>query len=124
MPRKHKRKTTRNTNLDALDKAAKLVEREKKSVKSAAALQGVSRNTLQRFLKCSPLKRKIFGYSNCSLKATIFFTSKGLELANYVKNLDACFHGLTPMKVCDLAYEFAKAHNINTNQLDTQQNYR
>ncbi|KAF6021343.1 hypothetical protein EB796_020353 [Bugula neritina] len=38
MPRKHKRKTTRNTNLDALDKAAKLVEREK-SVKSAPALQ-------------------------------------------------------------------------------------
>ncbi|KAF6016561.1 hypothetical protein EB796_025131 [Bugula neritina] len=43
MPRKHKRKTTRNTNLDALDKAAKLVEREKKSVKSAAALQGRSK---------------------------------------------------------------------------------
>jgi len=86
MPRKHKRKTTGNTNLDALDKAAKLLKREKKSVKSAAALQGVSRSTLQRFLKCSAAKRKTFGYSNCSLKATIFSASMELELANHVKN--------------------------------------
>jgi len=35
-----------------------------------------------------------------------------VELANHVKNLDDRFHGLTPMKVRDLAYGFAKAKNI------------
>jgi len=59
-----------------------------------------------------PFKEKNVGYSNCSLKATIFSASMELELANYVKNLDDHFHGLTPMKVRDLAYEFAKANNI------------
>lgn len=102
----------RTTDLNALSRAAKLVETDKTSVKSAASQQGVSRSTLQRFLKCSRSKRKEFGYTNCSTKVATFTKSMELELAEHVKNLDNRFHGLKPAKVRELAYEFANANDI------------
>lgn len=112
MPRNRVRKTERATNLDGLSSAAKLVETGKSSVKAAAAEHGVARTTLQRFLKCSPTKRGCYGYINCHTKASIFTDEMENELAAHVKDLDNRFHGLTPIKVRELAHEYGAANGV------------
>lgn len=112
MGRKYKKKTTRGANLQNLAEAAKLVEEGNSSVRGAAVLCNVPNATLQRYIKSTEDERNAFGYSKC-VSANMVFTAELEEmLASHVKDLDNRYHGITPTKCMELAYEFAHQNDV------------
>lgn len=113
MGRAYKRKTARAVDKEGLSKAAEQVKDGKMSVRAAATNFGVSRTTLQRYISMTPEERLASGYEQCkNLNLTIPpFMEK--SLADHIKDLDNRYHGLTPSKCMELAYEFAKHNEIS-----------
>ena len=112
MGRKYAKKTERGADTSHPAAAAKQIEEGKLSIRQAAIAHNVPNTTLQRFLKCNEAERKAFGYSKCK-SANLVFTSEFEEmLASHVKDLDNRYHGITPTKCMQLAYEFAQLNGV------------
>lgn len=114
MPRNYKRKTGRaSTPLQDMDRAVKEVEKGK-SIREVARQMYICRMTLKRYME----KKKIVGkeirpgYERTGLANQVFDEHMEKELAEHIKALAAMFHGLSPMKCRELAFEYAQRNNI------------
>ncbi|XP_067949445.1 uncharacterized protein [Watersipora subatra] len=65
--------------------------------------------TLKRFLEKGQK-----GYDLTRATHRVFLSEDEESLANHIKALDSCFHGLDREKCRILAFDYAKANNINT----------
>lgn len=111
MVRNHKRKTDRVTGAEVreqLKAAAKLVQEDGWAIRAAAKSAGVDRMTLTRFLK----NGNKLGYEKCSEVRKVFNTEQEDALAQHIRALDDCFHGLSTVKCMTLAFEFANLNEI------------
>ena len=52
------------------------------------------------------------GYEKCSEVRKVFNTEREDVLAQHIRALDDCFHGLSTVKCMALAFEFAKLNEI------------
>lgn len=84
-----------------------------KSIRAVAKEREIDRSTLRRFIIKKEVKEvKIVGYSGTAQAKQIFTEEMEEELAEHIKHLADQFHGLTPNKVCELAFELADRNNI------------
>lgn len=113
MPRKYCRKTNRgSTPLEEMQRAATEVQGGK-SIRKVAEERNIDRTTLRRFLKKTEGGRvTAAGYSGTANARMVFSREMEEDLANHVKKLADMFHGLTPKKCCELAFEMAERNNI------------
>ena len=113
MPRLYKRKTTRaSISQDVLQRAAGEVAGGT-SVRSAAKDFRIDRMTLTRYIANSEQGVPHLGYSAVSAARQVFTPQMERDLATHVKNLADQFHGLSPTKCRELAFEFAQSNNVD-----------
>ena len=108
MPRKHKRKTNRgNVPEDILKRAADSVANGQ-TIQSVSKDFNVNRMTLTRYIsKRQNNPDSLIGYKAVAATKTVIPFTMEKDLADHVKLLANMFHGLSPRKCCELAYEFA-----------------
>ncbi|XP_058885643.1 uncharacterized protein LOC117972802 [Acipenser ruthenus] len=113
MPRVYKRKTNRgSTPLEDIERAAKEVA-EGKSIRSVARAQKIDRMTLKRYMdKQEQGEVPRSGYDRVAEAQKIFNEKIESELAGHIKKLLDQFHGLSPLKCRELAFELAKRNDI------------
>ncbi len=67
----------------------------------------------RRYIKTKEGKKvKTIGYSGTAKAKRVFTKELEKELADHIKKLADQFHGLTPQKCCELAFELADRNNI------------
>lgn len=111
MPRKYI-PTTNRSNLitdDKLKNASRMITEENSSIRHAAEACGVDRMTLKRYLD----KQKK-GYEITSAAKRVFTDEEEKAVADHIKTLDSCFHGLSKEKCRKLAFDYAKSNKIST----------
>jgi len=86
-----------------------MITEEKSSIRHAAQTYEVDRITLKRYLD----KRKL-GYKITSAAKRVSTTQEEKLVADHIRALDNCFHGLSKDKCRMLAFDYAKANNIST----------
>lgn len=120
MPRTYKRKTNwASTPLEEMERAAAEVK-SGGSIRAVARERKIDRSTLRRFIKNKAQKEvTTVGYSGTAQAKRVFTDDMEQELADHVKKLADQFHGLTPKKCCELAFEFA-----DKNQIPVPDNWR
>ena len=113
MARHYKRKTKRaNTPLNIMERALKEVN-SGRSVHSVADSFGMDRMTLTRFKqKRENDKTCTTGYASIAETQAVFSDKMETALADHIKQLSEQFHGLSLLKCCTLAYEFAIQNNL------------
>uniref|UniRef100_A0A3Q0RFD0 HTH psq-type domain-containing protein n=1 Tax=Amphilophus citrinellus TaxID=61819 RepID=A0A3Q0RFD0_AMPCI len=96
MPRNYKRKTGR-------------------SIRQVARQMNICRMSLKRYMEKKKIDGKEIrpGYKRTGLANQIFDEHMEKELAEHIKALAAMFHGLSPMKCRELAFEYAQRNDIN-----------
>lgn len=111
MPRKYTPKTNRCNLIteDKLKKAARIITEESSSIRHAAETVGVDRMTLKRYLD----KQKK-GYDITSAAKRVFTDEAEAALADHIKTLDSCFHGLSKESCRKLALDYAESNKIPT----------
>lgn len=111
MPRIYKTKTNRSETItnEKLNRAARMVRDNYRSIRSASEACGKNRMTLKRFLEKGQK-----GYDLTRSTHRVFSSEDEESLANHIKALDSCFHGLDREKYRILAFDYAKANNIKT----------
>jgi len=94
----------------SLQNAVNDVQNKKLSLRKAAATYGISKSTIERHLKSKVLKpcQKKVGRFEPALDIAF-----ELELVDHIKKMQVLLFGLSEDAVCKLAYELAKANNIN-----------
>ncbi|KAL2086177.1 hypothetical protein ACEWY4_017236 [Coilia grayii] len=115
MPRIYKRKTGRaSTPLQDMDRAVKEVEKGK-SIREVARQMNICRMTLKRYMEKKKIDGKEIrpGYERTGLANQVFDEHMEKELAEHIKALAAMFHGLSPMKCRELAFEYAQRNDIS-----------
>lgn len=115
MPRNYKRKTGRaSTPLLDMDRAVKEVEKGK-SIREVARQMNICRMTLKRYMEKKKIDGKEIrpGYERTGLANQVFDEHMEKELAEHIKALAAMFHGLSPMKCRELAFEYAQRNDIS-----------
>lgn len=114
MPRAYTRKTTwGQTPLTEMERAADEVKQGKKSLREAARERNIDKSSLSRFIK----KQQKGVVDSVAWKATakakrIFTDEMEDELATHLKDLADQFHGLSPTKCRELAFEYADRNSI------------
>lgn len=113
MPRTYKRRTNwGSTPLEEMERAAIDVEGGK-SIRSVAKDRNIDRSTLRSYIKKKEVKTvKTVGYSGTAEAKMVFTLEVEKELADHIKKLAEQFHGLTPKKCCELAFQYAQKNNI------------
>lgn len=110
MPRKYKQKTNRaDITEDRLKNAARMVKDENISIRAASKEWEIDRMTLTRYL--SKGER---GYDITSATHRVFSNADEASLADHIKTLDSCFHGLNREKCRELAFDYARLNHIDT----------
>lgn len=108
MPRNYKRKTSRaNVSEDELSNAARLVSDGDSSIRNAADVCKVNRMTLARYIKNGQK-----GYDKIVQLHRVFTQADEKSLAEHIKMLDSCFHGLDKGKCRKLALDYATSNKI------------
>ena len=107
MPRNYKRKTNRANISDDQLKNAVLLVNGGMSIRNAARTSGVNRMTLARYLANNQR-----GYEKNRDLHRVFTDAEEKSLADHIKQLDDCFHGLSKDKCRKLAHDFALANQI------------
>lgn len=83
------------------------------SERQAAAIHGVSRTTLKRFiLATSPEKCKIGSYQGVAEAQSVFTLEQAQELAKHIKAVDDVFHGMSARQCRELAYQYASRNKL------------
>ncbi|KAA8583626.1 hypothetical protein FQN60_014834 [Etheostoma spectabile] len=76
--------------------------------------RNIDRSTLRRYIKKKEVKKvKTVGYSGTAEAKRVFTEEVEKELDDHIKKLAEQFHGLTPKKCCELAFQFAQKNNIS-----------
>uniref|UniRef100_A0A3Q0T4U6 HTH psq-type domain-containing protein n=1 Tax=Amphilophus citrinellus TaxID=61819 RepID=A0A3Q0T4U6_AMPCI len=98
MPQNYKRKIGRaSTPLEDMDRAVKDVEKGK-SIHQVARQMNICRMP---------------GYKRTGLASQVFDEHMEKEVVEHIKALAAMFHGLSPMKCRELAFQYAQKNDIN-----------
>lgn len=113
MPRNYIRKTDwGSVTYEELEKAFVEVKRGK-SIRTVAKERKIGRSTLQRYMKKTEEKReRTVGYRGTAEAKRIFSEELEEELAENIRIMSECVHGLTTKKCREIAFEFAQKHNI------------
>ena len=113
MPRTYKRKTTwGGTSLEELEMAAAEVKAGKK-IRATARDRNIDKSSLLRFLKKKEKGEvKSAGWGAVAGAKRILTDEMEEDLAKHLKQLANQFHGLTPEKCRQLAFEYAEKNNI------------
>ena len=98
-----------NISEEQLDSAAKLVREEKSSIRNAAQAYGVNRMTLARYITSNNKER---GYERTAAIHRVFTDEEEKTLADHIRSLDDCFHGLSRDQSRRLALDYAVANQI------------
>ena len=108
MPRKYQRKTDRATTpADVFKHAAERVAGGQ-SIRSVAEDFNINRMTLKRYKKKQEENHELLmGYEAVAAKHLVIPRKMEKDLADHIKLLANMFHGLSPVKCRELAYEFA-----------------
>jgi len=114
MVRTYKRKTTRGSQTDIMQRAVEEVVKNKQSYRTVALAFGVDKMTLYRH--CKKIKQSVIeesaeffpkvicGYAK---SRQIFSDSEESDLVKYLRDASKMFFGLSPNETRKLAYEFA-----------------
>ena len=109
---KKKRKTERGSSIERLQLAADLVV-QGQSQRNAAKVYEVDKETLRRYInKKASGYAGAFGYAAVGEAHMIFNNTMEVDLANHIKDLANQFHGLTPDKSRELAFDFAQQNDV------------
>ncbi|XP_067944474.1 uncharacterized protein [Watersipora subatra] len=101
MVRNYKRKTERGASKENIDAALKFWS-EGATLDQTVDTYKISATTLKRHRKNAGE-----GYVRCKTVKMVFSEAMEQTLATHLKDLDSRFHGLTPVKCRELAYEYA-----------------
>ncbi|XP_062373154.1 uncharacterized protein LOC134060440 [Sardina pilchardus] len=116
MPRCYKRKTDRATHSRVdLERAAEEVGKGR-HIRAVAREMCVDRMTLTRFIDRQKNGEAQTGFAKLSSIRMVFTHSMEADLANHIKKLSFQFHGLSPLKCRQLAYEFGKLNDVQMPQ--------
>ena len=108
--RTYKHKTVRTSvKEDQLRNAVHAVEIEGKSIRAAAQMFGTNRTTLRRYMATQQM-----GYEKTAATHRVFTNEQEILLADHIKLLADCFHGLDRDKCMKLALDYATANDIHT----------
>ena len=108
------RKTTwGKTSLEEMESAAAEVKEGKMSLRAAARDRNIDKSSLLRFMKKKENGEvKSVAWGAVAEAKRIFTDEMEEELAKHLKQLADQFHGLPPVKCCQLAFEYAAKNNI------------
>lgn len=107
MVRNYKRKTERGASQEQIDAALKFWS-EGATLNQTVSTYSIPATTLKRH------KKNASGvYKKCSDVKMVFTHEMEAELAQHLRNLDNRFHGLTPIKCRELAFEYANKNKTH-----------
>ena len=106
MVRNYKRKTDRGFSQEYINEALKFWS-EGATLSQTVSSYKIPATTLKRH------RNKASGvYKRCSEVKMIFTNDMETQLAQHLRNLDSRFHGLTPIKCRELAFEYADKNKV------------
>lgn len=110
MPRSKQNIKRKCPNTDALQAAARAIQNDNISVRTASKNFEVSRSTLKRYLTKLNQNIPYKSYENCAVRK-VFSEDEEKSLCEYVITASQMHYGLTRRDLQVLAYDFAKANN-------------